>query len=62
MLPASNEEDMSYEECTDDLNRICSDLEDCVGDTSILISNIADDNVFVEVKARTCKINGYRIY
>lgn len=55
MLPASNEEDMSYEECTDDLNRICADLENCVGDTSILISNIADDNVFVEVKAGHAK-------
>ncbi len=24
VLPANNEEDMSYEECTDDLNRVCS--------------------------------------
>ena len=23
MLPANNEDDMSYEECTDDLNRVC---------------------------------------
>ena len=26
MLPANNEDDMSYEECTDDLNRVCTDL------------------------------------
>ena len=26
MLPANNEDDMSYEECTDDLNRICADI------------------------------------
>ncbi len=29
VLPANNEEDMSYEECTDDLNRVCSDLANC---------------------------------
>ncbi|MFR8548360.1 MAG: acyl-CoA carboxylase subunit beta [Lachnospiraceae bacterium] len=51
MLPANNEDDMSYEECTDDLNRVCADLANAAGDTSILISNIADDNNFVEVKA-----------
>ena len=29
MLPANNEDDMSYEECSDDLNRACKDLEEC---------------------------------
>lgn len=51
ILPASNEDDLQYEECTDDLNRVCEELENCIGDTSILISNIADDNVFIEVKS-----------
>ncbi len=51
MLPANNEDDLSYEECTDDLNRVCADLANAAGDTAILISNIADDNHFVEVKA-----------
>ena len=55
MLPANNEDDMSYEECTDDLNRVCADLANCAGDTSILLSNIADDNLFVEVKAAYAK-------
>lgn len=55
MLPSSNEDDMSYGDCTDDLNRVCEDLENCAGDTSILISNIADDNVFLEVKAGYAK-------
>jgi acetyl-CoA carboxylase carboxyltransferase component len=55
MLPSNNEDDMSYDECTDDLNRVCAELENCIGDTSILISNIADDNVFVEVKAGHAK-------
>lgn len=55
MLPANNEDDMSYTECEDDLNRVCADLANCVGDTSILVSNIADDNVFVETKAAFAK-------
>ncbi|PXV85574.1 acetyl-CoA carboxylase carboxyltransferase component [Lachnotalea glycerini] len=55
MLPANNEDDMSYEECNDDLNRICADIENCTGDTSILISNIADENIFVEVKSDYAK-------
>ncbi len=51
MLPANNEDDLSYEECTDDLNRASADLANAAGDTAILLSNIADDNNFVEVKA-----------
>ena len=51
MLPANNEDDLSYEECTDDLNRACADLANAAGDTTILLSNIADDNNFLEVKA-----------
>ncbi len=31
MLPANNEDDMSYEDCTDDLNRVCADLAECRG-------------------------------
>ena len=55
MLPANNEDDMSYEDCEDDLNRVCADLANAAGDTAILISNIADDNNFVEVKAAYAK-------
>ncbi|MCD8397412.1 MAG: carboxyl transferase [Lachnospiraceae bacterium] len=50
MLPANNEDDLSYEECTDELNRACEDLANAAGDTSILLSNIADNNLFVELK------------
>ncbi len=50
MLPANNEDDLSYEDCTDELNRACADLANAAGDTSILLSNIADDNLFVELK------------
>lgn len=50
MLPANNEDDLSYEECTDDLNRACEDLAACVGDTAAALSRIADNNIFLETK------------
>ena len=55
MLPGNNEEDSSYEECNDDLNRVCADLANAAGDTAILLSNIADDQDFVETKADYAK-------
>ena len=51
MLPENNEDDASYEECTDDLNRVCPDLANCAGDTGIALSQIADNHVFFETKA-----------
>ena len=50
MLPANNEDDMSYDECEDDLNRACAAIENCVGDTSIALSQIADNGIVFEVK------------
>lgn len=55
MLPASNEADFSFTECTDDLNRTCADLESCAGDTAIALSQIADDQVFFELKENYAK-------
>lgn len=55
MLPANNEDDMSYEECADDLNRVCADLANAAGDTSILLSNISDEQMFLETKAAYAK-------
>ena len=55
MLPGNNEDDASYEECTDDLNRVCADLENCVGDTSIALSTIADNQLFFEIKENFAK-------
>jgi len=50
-LPANNEEDCSFEECTDDLNRAEAALSNCTGDTFVALSLIADHNRFFEVKA-----------
>lgn len=69
MLPSNNEDDLSYEECTDDINRACADIEGCVGDTSIALSQIADNGMVFEIKqnyakemvAALLKVNGMTI-
>lgn len=50
MLPCNNEEDVSYEECTDDLNRLCEGIENAAEDTAVALSSISDNGVFFEVK------------
>ena len=50
MLPANNEDDMSYEECTDDLNCICADIANASEDTAIALAQIADNQILVETK------------
>ncbi|MEG0564856.1 MAG: carboxyl transferase domain-containing protein [Hungatella sp.] len=52
ILPANNEDDMSYDECKDDLNRVCDDLANWTGDTAIALSTISDDHFYMEVKAQ----------
>lgn len=52
VLPANNEDDMSYDVCEDDLNRVCADLANCVGDTAIALGQISDGGFFVETKAK----------
>lgn len=50
ILPANNEDDMSYDECGDDLNRMCADLANYVGDTAIALTEISDNKFFFETK------------
>lgn len=55
-LPANNEDDASFlEDCTDDLNRVNPEIAGCVGDTSVALSILADDNIFFEVKSGYAK-------
>lgn len=49
ILPANNS-DLAWTDCADDLNRACAQIANCVGDTAIALSQIADDGLFVEVK------------
>ena len=55
LLPANNEDDLSYEECTDDLNRVCPDLANAAEDTAIALAQIADNQSFFEVKSAFAK-------
>ena len=55
MLPANNEDDASYEECLDDLNRVCADLDTVQYSANYILSSISDGNVFFETKAAYAK-------
>lgn len=50
VLPANNEDDMSYSECSDDLNRPCNDLEASAADPALTLPMISDDSFFFEIK------------
>ena len=50
ILPANNEDDMSYGECQDDLNRMCAGIESFADDTAQALAMISDNNFFMEVK------------
>lgn len=51
MLPANNEDNDTFEDCTDDINRGCAFCENATD----LIAQIADNNAYVEVKADYAK-------
>jgi len=55
MLPANNEENGSYDECADDLNRAGTGLANCVGDTAAALAQISDNNIYFEMKADYAK-------
>ncbi len=50
ILPGNNEENSSYDECTDDLNRLCDSIENAAEDTAIALAMISDSSVFFETK------------
>ena len=50
MLPGNNEDNASYDECLDDLNRVCEGIENATEDTAIALASISDENVFFETK------------
>jgi len=55
MIPANNEENMSYDECTDDLNRGCESIDTLSGDTALALASISDNHVFFELKKEYAK-------
>ena len=55
MLPANNEDDASYDECLDDLNRVCEGIETALEDTAVVAAMVSDDNMFFETKREYAK-------
>ena len=55
MIPCNNEDDVSYDECTDDLNRACSLVESGVEDTVVALADISDSGIFFETKENFAK-------
>lgn len=55
ILPCNNEENASYDECMDDLNRVCEEIENATEDTAIALAMISDENYFFETKRAYAK-------
>jgi acetyl-CoA carboxylase carboxyltransferase component len=55
VLPSNNEDNDSYDECTDDLNRLVPTLSVSLKDTAVALREISDDNFFFEVKSNYAK-------
>lgn len=55
MIPANNEDDMSYEECLDDLNRVCEGIDGAFEDSALVLEMLSDDNMFFETKREYAK-------
>lgn len=53
-LPANNE-DVSADECLDNLNRLTPELAGCLTDTALACTIIADNNDFLEIKKNYAK-------
>ena len=58
LIPANNEDDLSYLDCDDDLNRVCADLEASAGDPALALPMISDSHIFFETKADYAKDMG----
>lgn len=55
MIPANNEDDASYDECRDKLNRVCEDAQYIYEDVTKLLELVSDEHVFFEVKREYAK-------
>ncbi len=50
MIPCNNEEDVSYDECTDDLNRACEGISEMTEDTAGALAELSDNHIFFETR------------
>ncbi|MEF9941467.1 MAG: carboxyl transferase domain-containing protein [Lachnospiraceae bacterium] len=51
ILPSNNEDDASYDECNDDLNRKCAEIAAISEDSAIALATVSDNHIFFEIKA-----------
>ena len=69
MLPENSECEALCKDCTDDLNRVCEGIENCIEDTLLAIGQIADNGEVAEIKSDYAKdmvtafirLNGYTV-
>lgn len=54
-LPINNVDGGAVSDVTDSLNRICGNIEAEAPDAALMLTDIADDNVFIEVKKNYAK-------
>ncbi|MCR4758591.1 Acetyl-CoA carboxylase, carboxyltransferase component [Butyrivibrio sp. INlla18] len=50
ILPSNNEDSDSYQECSDDLNRACENLDGAAADPALVAAQISDNGLFFETK------------
>ena len=55
MLPSNNEDSDNFEDCTDDLNRVCENLDGAMADPAVIAGQISDNGVFFETKRNYAK-------
>ncbi|MGB8455369.1 MAG: carboxyl transferase domain-containing protein [Anaerocolumna sp.] len=55
ILPSNNEDDASFDECSDDLNRLVPEIKASIADSAVVLREISDNNYFFEVKAEYAK-------
>ncbi len=55
MLPSNYEDGVFADPCTDDLNRLCRDIENGAEDGAYVLSRIADGQMFFELKKNYAK-------
>jgi acetyl-CoA carboxylase carboxyltransferase component len=55
MLPSNNEDDASFEECSDSLNRQLSNLTNELEDATLALRDLSDNQTLVEVKTTYAK-------
>ncbi len=55
VLPANNEGEFVYDDCEDDLNRVCASLDAAIADPAVALSMISDNAIVFETKASYAK-------